>query len=39
MDLAPLAYQDATWGPRLRRLESLDFTGDRMVVQTRKGGP
>jgi hypothetical protein len=36
-ELASIIYQSREWGPRLRRLESLSFEGDRVIVQTRKG--
>lgn len=36
-DFGQEAYRDRTWGPRLRRLESLDFNQDKLVVQTKKG--
>lgn len=32
------AYRSRDWGPRLRQIESLDFAGDRMIVQTKQGG-
>ncbi len=37
-ELARHAYRSRDWGPRLRQLESLSFEGDKLIVQTRKGG-
>lgn len=37
-ELGRHAYRSRDWGPRLRQLESLSFEGDKLIVQTRKGG-